>query len=160
MRNFTDDQVTLIDVPATPVAVMTHCGDPALIGETIRRFIAWRKQAGLRPPRSATFNILHNDPLTTPAEDYRLDLCAGTTGPVRSDDPAVSEGVIPAGRCAVLRLTGSSDDLRSAISFLYADWLPRGGEAPRDFPIYVQRVSFFPDVPEAEAITDIFLPLM
>jgi hypothetical protein len=29
----------------------------------------------------------------------------------------------------------------------------------RDFPIYLQRVKFFPDVPENEAITDVFLPL-
>ena len=36
---------------------------------------------------------------------------------------------------------------------------PASGEEPRDFPLYFQRVSFFPDVPEHEAITDVFLPL-
>ena len=160
MQPFTDDKIDIIDVPATPVAIMTHLGDPALIGENIRRFSDWRKQAGLRPPRSATFNILHNDPLTTPPQDYRLDLCAATSGAAPSDDPAVAPGLIPAGRCARLRVTGASDDVRPAVSFLYADWLPRSGEALRDFPIYVQRISFFPDVPEAEAVTDIFLPLV
>jgi hypothetical protein len=31
---------------------------------------------------------------------------------------------------------------------------PRG-EEPRDFPLFCQRISFFPDVAEHEAVTDI-----
>ena len=154
----TDDQVRIVDFPATSVAIMEHHGDPAQIGDTIRRFIAWRKQTGLPPKVSATFNILYADPENTTPQAYRLDLCAATER-VPPNDAGVVVGLIPAGRCAVLRLTGSSDNLRPAISFLYADWLPRSGEELRDFPIYAQRVSFFPDVPEYEAITDIFLPL-
>jgi len=59
----------------------------------------------------------------------------------------------------VLRHTGADDGLAAALRYLYADWLPRSGEALRDFPPYLQRVTFFPDVPEGEAVTDIFLPL-
>jgi AraC family transcriptional regulator len=74
-------------------------------------------------------------------------------------DADVEAGTIPGGRCAVLRVIGSSDDLRPAAEFLYRDWLPVSGEELRDFPLYAQRVRFFPDVPEHEAITDLFLPL-
>jgi len=28
-----------------------------------------------------------------------------------------------------------------------------------DFPIYCQRLSFFPEVPEHETVADLFLPL-
>ena len=59
----------------------------------------------------------------------------------------------------MVRMTGSSDNLKPAIHFLYADWLPGSGEELRDFPIFAERVRFFPDVPENEAVTDIFLPL-
>jgi AraC family transcriptional regulator len=156
---YTHDQVTIRDVPDTPVAVMAHRGSPGRIGDTIQRFIAWRKTAGLRPDRSATFNIFHADPRTTPPEDYRLDLCAGTGREVEPNDAGVEAGLIPGGRCAVLRVTGSSDDLEGAALFLYRDWLPESGEEARDFPLYCQRVSFFPDVPEHEAVTDLFLPL-
>jgi AraC family transcriptional regulator len=156
---FTDDQVRIVDFPATSGAVLEHSGDPALIGDSIRCFIAWRKRAGLPPKNSATFNILHVDPESAAPEDYRLDLCAATERPVSPNDEGVGSGIIPAGRCAVLRLIGSSDNLRPGVSFLYADWLPRSGEELRDFPIYAQRVSFFPDVAESEAVTDIFLPL-
>jgi hypothetical protein len=34
-----------------------------------------------------------------------------------------------------------------------------GGEDARDFPIYCQRLSFFPEVPEHEAVAELFLPL-
>jgi AraC family transcriptional regulator len=36
---------------------------------------------------------------------------------------------------------------------------PQSGEAPRDFPLFLQRVLFLLDVPEHEAGTDVFLPL-
>jgi AraC family transcriptional regulator len=67
--------------------------------------------------------------------------------------------IIPAGRCAVLRHVGTDDTLGQAISTLYQQWLPQSGEALRDYPLYFRRVVFFPEVPENEAITDIFLPI-
>jgi AraC family transcriptional regulator len=66
---------------------------------------------------------------------------------------------IPGGRCAVLRHVGSDDNLAATVRYLYAEWLPQSGEEPRDFPLFLQRVRFFPDVPEHEAATDVFLPL-
>lgn len=155
---FTDDQVRIVDFPATPVGLIEHRGDPALIGDTIRRFIAWRKEAGLSPNRSATFNILYEEPDAVAASDYRIDICAAVTE-VAPNEHGVFAGLIPAGRCAVLRTIGSPDDLKPGVSYLYAEWLPRSGEEPRDFPLYAERVHFYPDVPESEAVTDIFLPL-
>jgi AraC family transcriptional regulator len=67
--------------------------------------------------------------------------------------------VIPGGRCALLRHLGSEDTLGGTIRYLYSHWLPRSGAEPRDFPLFLQRVVFFPEVPEHEAITDVFLPL-
>ena len=37
-KTFYPDEVTIREVPATPVAVMVHRGDPAAIGATIQRF--------------------------------------------------------------------------------------------------------------------------
>jgi AraC family transcriptional regulator len=159
MTDYNPGDVRIVDFPATPVALLEHKGDPTRIGDSIRTFIGWRKQASLPPRTSATFNILHNDPDTTAADEYRLDICAATSRPVAANEVGVVEGLIPEGRCAVLRMTGSSDDLRPAVSYLYRDWLPDSGEELRDFPMFAQRVSFFPDVAENEAITDIFLPL-
>jgi AraC family transcriptional regulator len=138
---------------------MEHRGDPATIHATIQRFIAWRKAHGLGARVGATYNVFHADPRTTPPSDYRLDLCVATSRPLGEDAAGVEAGLIPGGRCAVLRVTGASENLEPAALYLYRDWLPQSGEDARDFPLYCQRVSFFPDVPEHEAVTDLFLPL-
>jgi len=39
-RSFTVADVTIRDMPAIAIAIMEHRGDPAKIGDTIRRFIA------------------------------------------------------------------------------------------------------------------------
>ena len=150
--------VTIVDFPATPVAVMTHRGDPKTLPDTLRAFVAWRRGANLPPGRHATYNIYHTDPDTTPAAENRLDICIAMAGPIPQNPIGLVAGVIPAGRCARLRVTGAPH-LRAAIHDLYATWLPESGEELRDFPIFAQRVALYPDVPEHAAITDVYLPL-
>lgn len=158
-RNFNPDEVAIRDVTPTPVIIMEHRGDPTKLGSTIQRFIAWRKATGLTPKVSPTFNIFHSDPRTTPPEEYRLDLCVGAAGPMEANGERLAQAVIPGGRCAVLRVVGNTDNLEPAADYLYRDWLPVGGEELRDFPLYCQRLTFFPDVSEHEAIAELFLPL-
>lgn len=157
--SFTDRDVRIVDFPGTRLALLTHRGDPARIGDSVRRFIAWRRATGLTPAKSRTFNLLHTDPETTPPEDYRLDIAASSDQPIAANDAGVVEAHIPPGRYAVVRRTGPGDSLRPAVQFLYADWLPRSGEDLGDFPVFAERVAFFPDVPENEAVTDVYLPL-
>ena len=74
--------------------------------------------------------------------------------------PSYEARFAPAGgRCAVLRVVGNTDNLEPAALYLYRDWLPASGEEAREFPIYCQRLSFFPEVPEHEAVAELFLPL-
>jgi AraC family transcriptional regulator len=147
----TEAEVRIVDFPATPVAVLEHRGDPSLIWKTIRGFIAWRKRVGLPPAISATFNIFH--------DDEHIDICARTDRPIAPNPEGVRAGLVPGGRCAALRHVGPADDLRWAGRFLYAEWLPASGQELRDAPLFVQRVRFHPEVPQHEAVTDIFLPL-
>lgn len=58
-----------------------------------------------------------------------------------------------------LRVVGNTDNLEPAALYVYRAWLPASGEEARDFPIYCQRLSFFPEVPEHEAVAELFLPL-
>ncbi|HEX2583966.1 MAG TPA: AraC family transcriptional regulator [Steroidobacteraceae bacterium] len=157
----TDDQrhVNIVTTKDINVAALEHRGDPATLGESIRKFIEWRKQHRLHPSKHATFNIFYDDPDAVEPHQYRLDLCVATETAGSKDAVGVINRIIPGGRCAVMRHTGSDDLLRTSISYLYSTWLPASGEELRDFPLYVQRVKFFPDVAEHEAIVDIFLPL-
>ncbi|OUJ14650.1 GyrI-like domain-containing protein [Acetobacter sp. DsW_063] len=160
MANYTLSDVVIRDFPSTAVAVMTHLGDPHGIPDTIRRFVTWRRSVGLGKAMSDTFTIFYCDPQRTPPNQFRLGLCAATTGPIPSNDDRVTSALIPGGRCAVLRVIGSSDDLENPATFLYRDWLPGSGEELRDFPLFCQRVTFYPDAPENETVTDVFLPLV
>ena len=144
-------QVEIVHFPETHVAAFEHRGDPRHLGHSIARFIAWRKQNHLPPRISATYNIVY--------DDFRYDLCAATNQPIAENAFGIVAKTIPAGRCAVLRHIGSDEHLAATVRYLYSEWLPDSGEEPRDFPVFFQRVRFFPDVPEHEAVTDIFLPL-
>lgn len=159
MPDFTPDDVSIVEFPETSLLVMTHHGDPALVGVTIRRFIAWRRAHRLPPAEYATFNLFHTDPLTTLPADARMDIGVATDRAIDLAGSDIVPASIPAGRCARLRLVGSSDNLEPAASWLYGYWLPASGAELRDFPFFCQRISFFPDVAEHEAVTDLFVPL-
>jgi len=151
--------VRVVSFPATRVAKLEHRGSIQRLGDSIRKFIDWRKTHALPPHAAATFNIIHNDPDETPPDDFRFDLCVATGIPIEPNEAGVVEYVIPGGRCALLRHAGSDDQLGRSIMHLYAKWLPTSDEEPRDAPLFMQRVKFFPDVPDGEAVTDIYLPL-
>lgn len=153
--SFTTDEVTIRDVPATKTAIMEHRGSPETLGATIQRFIAWRKAAGLHPRTNPTFNVWRP---VSPG-NHSIDLCVRTDQPIVGCGEEIKAGEIPGGRCAVLRVVGYTDDLEPAALFVYRDWLPASGEEARDFPIYCQRLSLFPEVPEHETTVDLFLPL-
>ena len=158
-KTFTPEEVIIRDVPSTPVAIMEHRGDPARIGSTIQRFIAWRKAVGLSPTTSPTFNVFRSEPQAASPADFSLDLCVGIDQPFEANCEQIKVGEIPGGRCAVLRVVGNTDNLEPAALYLYRDWLPASGEEARDFPLYCQRITFFPEVPEHEAVAELFLPL-
>ena len=151
--------VRIVELAPLRVAVLEHRGDPRRLFETIRSFIEWRKQNGLGRDTSRTFNILYDDPFETPAARFRFDLCATIAGDVPDNTLGVYERTIPGGRCATLRHLGSDDTLGESVRYLYGTWLPASGEEVRDFPLFLERVRFFPDVPENEAVLDLYLPL-
>ncbi|TPK47695.1 helix-turn-helix domain-containing protein [Mesorhizobium sp. B2-5-4] len=157
---YEQDDVTIRDMPPTPVAIMEHRGDRATLGDTIQRFITWRKAAGLSPETSPTFNIFRSERIPAVPADYSMDLCVGTDQPIDADDEQMKAGVIPGGRCAVLRVVHNTHNLEPAALYLYRDWLPASGEEARDFPIYCRRhFSFFPNVPVHDVVVELFLPL-
>jgi len=152
-------QVDVIEFAGVNVASLTHTGSLELIGHTINQFIEWRKANKLPPSVSRTFNIVYDDPAVVAPEAYRCDICASVTQPVEENHYGVVNDVIPAGRCAVIRHIGSDDTLSETVSYLYSEWLAESGYELRDYPLFFERVTLFPQVAEAEQITDIYLPL-
>jgi AraC family transcriptional regulator len=153
------DQIRIVEFPLTKIALLEHRGDPLTIGSSIRKFIEWRKRYRLHPSVSATFNILYDDPEAVPVEQFRFGLAAATSITITPNEHGIVDGAIPAGRCAKATVIGSDTVVAASVRELYSSWLPASGEEPREFPLFVQRVTFYPDVPEHEAITDVYLPL-
>jgi len=153
------DGIRLIDFPETNIAEMVHEGDPAQLPRTVQIFIKWRRDNSLPPSRFATFNILYTDPEDCDVADFRFGICCQVREPAGPNSFGVVNRTIPAGRCAVIRHKGNLDHAGDKIRALYGNWLPRSGEELRDFPLFVQRLTFYPDVPEHEAESDVFLPI-
>ena len=151
--------VDIVEREDVPVATIEHHGDPARLGQTIRTFIAWRREQRLHPSVSATYNIVYNNPDDVPPDAFRMDICVATRDAIAPNAAGVVPKTLAGGRYAVLRHIGSDDTLDQSVAYLYAEWLPASGEALRDAPLLFQRVRFYPDVPEHEAVTDVLLPL-
>ena len=153
-------QLEVREVAPTPVAVLEHRGDRAGIPQTRQRFIAWRKAAGLSPEKGATFMVFRSEREPANPGDYSMDLCAATDRPVTEKDAPMKAGVIPGGRCAVLRYPGNTTNLEPAALYLYRDWLPASGEEARDFPMCsVRRLAAMPEVGAHEVVLELYLPL-
>ncbi|WP_426357763.1 AraC family transcriptional regulator [Pseudocolwellia sp. HL-MZ19] len=150
----------------TKIASLPHKGSPQNLHMSIKRFIDWRKAHHTPPGVSRTYNILHNDPHTTPADEYRLDIATNITtknltaeNNLKENEQGVELDEIQEGYCAVLRYTGSDDNLGELINSLYSQWLPQSNKKLRDFPCFIERVKMFPSVNQSEAVTDIYLPI-
>ena len=159
MKQVKPVDVKIVDFPAINMAVMEHRGAPNLLGQTIASFIQWRKQNELPPSRSRTFNLVYDDPAITPPQDYRFDLGCEIKNSINNQSDNIVNKMIPAGLCAVIRHIGSDDGLASVVNDLYGSWLDESDYETRDFPLFFERVRFFPDVAENETITDVYLPV-
>lgn len=151
--------VEVIDFPETKVATLEHRGAPNRVMETVGKFIQWRKEHGPSPKFSDTYNILYDDPAHVAPDDYRFDICASIQAPIKPNSDSVVEKVIPSGRCAVLRHIGSDSTLGQSIHYLYSYWLEQSDEALRNYPCFIKRVTFYPDVVEHDMVIDIYLPI-
>jgi AraC family transcriptional regulator len=158
---FTQDDVTIRDVPSMPVAVMEHRGDRAALGTTLERFKVWCKAAGQSPETGRpSFMVFRSERCPANPADYSMDLCVGTDQSIEANDEGMKAGVIPGGRCAVLRYPGNTNNLEPAALYLYSDWLPNSGEEAGDFPIYCRRqLAPIPEVAAHEVVVELFLPL-
>jgi AraC family transcriptional regulator len=161
MQPIFDNDVTICEVPSLPVAMIEHRGDRSTIPATRERFLAWSKAHGLSPDTGrSSFMVFRSEREPANPTDYSMDLCVGFDQPIQANEEGVKAGMIPGGRCAVLRYPGNTNNLESAALYLYRDWLPANGEEARDFPMYCERrLSLLPEVPAHEVVTELFLPL-
>ncbi|MGY2237268.1 AraC family transcriptional regulator [Pseudomonas gingeri] len=153
-------QIRIVEFAETRVAALEHRGAPGLVSESVNLFRQWRMRSGQSPVAlSRSFGIPYDNPDTTSAEDFRFAICGEIKEAVLPNEFGVHERVIPAGRCAVIRHTGSPDYIGETIYPLYRDWLPSSKEELRDHPLFFHYLSVFPETPQDQWQTDIYVPL-
>lgn len=150
----------IVQCESVRIAVLEHRGPTEQLNASVGRFIEWRKSTTLSPKDSSrTFGIAYDNPDTTEPARFRFDICGEITADVPANPQGVVEKVIPGGRRARVRHLGSHLRLGDSIYPLYRDWLPASGEELRDFPLYFHYLNLLPETPEADLVTDIYLPL-
>ena len=150
--------VKIVNFEETRVAVLEHRGAPEQVDNSVRTFIAWRKESKLSPVKtSKTYGIAYDDPDTAEPEAFRFDICGSVTAEVPANPQGVVNKVIPGGRCAVIRHLGSHDRIgESAYLQGVAAGERRGASR---FPPLLPLLELEAGDPEHELITDIYLPL-
>ncbi|WP_100657402.1 AraC family transcriptional regulator [Alteromonas flava] len=152
--------VAIKQIDTIPIAYLTHLGSPQTVLQTAGKFIEWRKESGLSPVKqSRTFGIPYSDPETTPADEFRWDVCGSVTSSIPDNRYGVKNGAIAAGRYAVLQHQGSHAGLNEKIWYLFDTWLPQNNEEPGNHPIVFEYLNFVFEVDEHDLLTDIYLPL-
>ncbi|GGF57825.1 AraC family transcriptional regulator [Alteromonas lipolytica] len=153
------DNVLIHTLPEIQVCALRHTGQPARLNNSIQRFIGWRRENKLPPASYRTFNFLHNDPTTVAPDAFCFDLaCERPSRAVLLADD-MRYDTIPAGRYACLKVVGGDSYLESAVNYLTTDFLDAYNEEMADFPVIVERVTFYPEVPYHQAENHIFLLL-
>ncbi len=158
-------KVEIIDFTEKKIAVYEHLGAVEGLNYSIQKFIEWRKESQLSPINtSATFGLAYSDPSTTAEAEFRFDICGEVLKDVPDNSHKVINKLIPAGRCAQIIHCGPHWQMDAKICYLYGPWLrdiKQNSESLklRDFPCFFKYLNFFPEVPEHQLITEIYLPL-
>lgn len=153
-------KVDIIDFKPTRIAVLEHLGAPSTVEQSVEKFRNWRKSTGLSPVKThQSYGLIYADPETTPAHEFRFDICGEVDAEVPENPFGIMNKLIPGGRCAVTRHIGAYSHLGPSVYYLYGQWLPASGEELRDFPCFFHYTSIADNLPEHKQITDIYLPL-
>lgn len=151
--------VRIVTFPETRVAYLRHTRGPASEHETVRKLVAWKLENKLLDPAKHRHYGLHYLDRELPGQDIpRVDFCLSVDAAISENAFGIETKTIPQMRCAYARDIGSRLNNRAA-RYLFEEWLPPSAEKLADYPLIFHYVNVGPAVGEAEAITDVFMPL-
>lgn len=143
---------------ALRLAGLLNIGPYSGLGAAYERLSLLVADRELWPQVQGATSIGHDNPRRTAPEALRAHACF-IVAEAAEIAPPLDEIRYPAGRRAVLLLTGPFDGLPEAYRFLMEQWLPTSGErmaGPMPFEIYLDPPG---TRPEAALRTEIHLPL-
>jgi AraC family transcriptional regulator len=126
--------VKLVDIPERQVAYIrvTNAFKMERVLGALNTMIAWAKSEDIFS-RGTLFGMTVDDPHVTPAHLYRYEVCFASSSPFACS-PGMSKMKMPAGRYAVVTVSGNLDKIATAWDYLYRDWLVHSRYEPEHAP--------------------------
>ncbi len=147
----TNMKIEIRNIDKIRLAVVEHRGDPKLLSDSLNKLLSWTKA---QPKPGESFGFAYDDPSTTPASQFRLDLGVKIPEHLKLESNVVVEKYIPSGRYAVVMHKGSRKHLGDTIYPFYREWLPSSGEEVGDLPCILCYYNFEHEVAETESLTE------
>ena len=152
-------ELTTKTLPSMRLAAVLHAGPYQQIGPAFKKLGAIAGPARLfAHPDAMMIGVYKDDPQTTPAE--RLRSAAGVVIP---DSVRVPEGLVeeraPGGRFACATHHGSYETLPDTWKRLMHELIPAAGHRRRAAPSYERYINDPTQVPDAELLTEICIPI-
>jgi AraC family transcriptional regulator len=150
--------VTIEDMPAIRVAAVRHVGAYNRIVEAFQRLGAIAAPAGLQRDDAMMLAIYHDDPETTPVEQWLSDACLSVGEGVALPEGVFEQRLTP-GLYARTTHLGPYRRLGDTWSRLMGEWLPRSGQRVGSGWSYEVYRNNPQDTPQDDLRTDLYLPL-
>lgn len=151
-------EIEIRDEKPAHLAALAHQGPYMEIGHAFERLQVWAVGRSLIGPGTRTVGIYYDDPGQVKPEALRSE-AAISVAPGTEMDGDIHPIDLPGGRYAVLTHKGPYAELETAYKWLYGTWLPSSGEEPDDRPCYEEYLNDPRNLPPAEWLTEICLPL-
>lgn len=151
--------ITITTRPAMRLAALAHRGSFMEIGTAFDRLINWALSRHLLGPETSMIGVYYDDPQAVAEKDLRADACV-SIGPEIQPEGDIRIIDLAPGRHAVLLHRGPYAELNKAYAWLYGTWLPQSGEEAADRPIHEVYLNNPRELPPAEWLTEVCLPLV
>lgn len=150
--------VEINDQPARRLATIPHKGPYPEIGRAFDKLHAVLATNGLGDRACGLAAVYFDDPASVAPSELR-SAAAVEVGEDFAIEAPLEEVRLPAGRHAVMHVTGPYSQLTDAYDALYCTWLPTSGEEPGPSPAFEVYRNTPRDTRPDALLTDIMLPL-
>ena len=150
--------VTVEDLPALHCATVQHKGPYIQIDRAMGALFGSLGSQGLLGPQSRMIGVYFDDPDAVAAGSLRSLACSPVPEGTQLARPVTAVS-LRGGVYARLRYKGPYADMRGAYRWLFGTWLPQSGQEAADAPVLEEYLNNPQNVPPAELLTDIYLPL-
>ncbi len=140
------------------IRIIAKYGEPFAFETAWEKLWKHAKKKGVLNGRNEYIGLSFDDPNITKPDQCRFYACISTDKNVSADGKFGKQS-IQAGKFAVFTLMGSYDGLQELYDSIYYNWLPSSSEKLRDTMPFEKYINDPASVPEAEILTEVYIPI-